>query len=462
MIVNRVERQILNKEHVLFSYLDDLSFKTKNLYNYANYLIRQTFITLSKYELTEENIEYLKWLDAEIVNYNMYKENNKEKSKARNQLKSKEKRKTISDFKPLLVCSKGRKYINYNLLQYLVKDKDCYKELPAQVAQQVLRVLDKNWQGFFKAIKEWKVNPQKFKAMPRLPRYKDRDGRFNIYFTNQLCSIKENFIHFPFTGLTLRTTVKSNLKQVRIKPLGSKYLLEVVYEKAIEEVTIENKQIASIDIGLNNFVTMTNNIGITPIVINGRGIKSINQYYNKQISNYKSILKKDNDKYWSNKLQQLTNKRNNRIEDFIHKASKLVVDKCKELKLDTIVIGKNEGWKQECTLGTITNQNFVQIPFSKFIDKLKYKCEDYQIKLLITEESYTSGTSFIDNELPIKENYNKKRRIKRGLFKSNKGVLINADCNGSYQIMKKVFPNVFADGIEGEGLHPIRVNIVVA
>jgi putative transposase len=154
-----------------------------------------------------------------------------------------------------------------------------------------------------------------------------------------------------------------------------------------------------------------------------------------------------------------TDKRNNKIEYELHKISKYVVNYCIENQIDTAIVGKNEGWKQESNIGKKNNQNFINIPYDNFIRKLKYKLENVGIKLIENEESYTSGTSFLDNELPIQENYNKARRISRGLFRSNKGILINADLNGSYQIMRKVFPNVLTDGIEDVYLHPVRLNV---
>ena len=129
-------------------------------------------------------------------------------------------------------------------------------------------------------------------------------------------------------------------------------------------------------------------------------------------------------------------------------------------KVTTIVIGNNKTWKQSSSLGKVTNQAFVSIPHQKLIDKICYKAQACGIQVLLIEESYTSGTSFLDGELPQKEFYNKKRRVHRGLFVSNKGVKINADVNAAYQIMKKVFPNTFVDGIEGVVLHPVRVDIV--
>ena len=172
-----------------------------------------------------------------------------------------------------------------------------------------------------------------------------------------------------------------------------------------------------------------------------------------------SELKAKHNKDWSNKLQQLTQKRSNKIDDYMHNASRFIIDYCIKNDFDTIVIGKNDGWKQKSQLSKKVNQSFIQIPFESLINKIQYKAENVGIKVIITEESYTSGTSFLDSELPNKENYNKSRRIKRGLFKNNNNRLINADLNASYQIIKKVLPNAFADGIEGVGLHPIRINV---
>ncbi|MED4871365.1 transposase [Geobacillus stearothermophilus] len=236
-------------------------------------------------------------------------------------------------------------------------------------------------------------------------------------------------------------------------------LLIYSYKKEIPNMIRESNRVVGIDLGLNNFVTMVNNIGETPIVINGKGVKSINQYYNKQKAYFQSILKKQNGLNWSKRLEKLTLKRNNKIKDFMHKASRYVVDWCVKHNIDTIVIGKNDNWKQEVDLGKRLNQAFVQIPYDMFIEQLQYKCEEVGIKVVLTEESYTSGTSFLDGEAPIKENYDKNRRIKRGLFKSNKGILINADVNGAYNIMRKVFPKTFANGVEGVGLHPVKLNV---
>ena len=207
---------------------------------------------------------------------------------------------------------------------------------------------------------------------------------------------------------------------------------------------------------MSNLAAVSNNIGVTPFIINGKPVKSINQNYNKQLSHYKSVAKMMNNQDYTKRMDILTEKRNAKISDYMHKSSRKIISFCIEYDINTIIIGKNSEWKQNSKLSKKVNQHFVQIPFARFIEMIQYKAEECGIAVILTEESYTSGTSFIDNELPTKENYNKSRRVYRGLFKSNSGTLINADLNGAYQIIKKVFPIKWDSGC---ALHPIVVNI---
>jgi putative transposase len=401
--VTRVEQHQISKSNPMWKVIDEFCFRSKNVYNYGNYVIRQEFI------------------------------NNKS-------------------------------WIRYKDLSKQIKHDDPFKVLGSASSQMILRRLDKSWKSFFTAIKDYSKHPDKYLGKPKIPKYKKKDGRFILELTNMQTHIKNGYLYFAWKSLRqfnniIRTNIQGRLLQTRFIPKNNCYILEIVYEKEIPDINIKSKRICSIDLGINNFVTMVNNIDKIPIVINGRGIKSYNQYWNKQISKYKSILKKTNKKDWSNRLGRLTLKRYNKINNFFHKASKQVIEYCKFLNIDTIVIGKNKEWKQESKLNKKVNQTFVQIPYEIFINMVIYKSEEVGIKVITNEESYTSGTSFIDNELPIKENYNKNRRIHRGLFISNKGIKINADVNAGYQIMKKVFPKAFVDGIEGVHLHPIIMNL---
>mgnify|MGYP002409762405 FL=1 len=385
--INRTERHIIKKSHKMWKMCDELCFKSKNLYNYANYIQRQRFIN-------NENI------------------------------------------------------IKYNELSQLLNKHETFTSLGSNSAQHTLKMLDKTWKSFFVAIKDYWKNPSRYLGKPNIPKYKDKNGRYVCVLTNLQSQIKDGYLYFAFKPLQpfnniFRTKIKGKHMQTRIIPKGSCYVLEVVYETEVPEVLKESKNIVGIDLGLNNFATLTNNVSALPIIINGKIIKSYNQYWNKRKSNLSSDLKKRHNQNWSNKLETLTQKRNNKMEYFMHCASKYVINYCIAIGCDTIIIGYNQEWKQECNIGKST-QKFIQIPYYSFINKLKYKCENNGIKFIETEESYTSGTSFLDDELPIKDNYDKSRRIYRGLFKSNNNILINSDVNGSYQIIKKVFPKAFA------------------
>lgn len=353
------------------------------------------------------------------------------------------------------------KYVN---LSKALNQTDAFKDIGSNSAQMTLKLLCQNWKSFFVAIKDYSKNPSKYLGKPKLPKYKDKDGRYIFTMTNMQTHIYDGCLYFAFKPLkflnnTFKTKVKGKLLQTRIVPKGSCYVLEIVYEIEIPKIKEFNNRIVGIDLGIDNFATLTNNVGIQPIVINGKIIKSINQYYNKERAKLQSDLMKRYNKHWSNKLDKLQMKRDNKIDYYLHCASKSVVNYCEGLNISKVVIGLNKTWKQESKMNSRVNQNFISIPYEKFIKQLQYKLREKGIELIITEESYTSGCSFLDNEPLTKEYYNKSRRVQRGLFKSNRDVLINSDVNGSYNIIKKAFPNVFTDGIEGVHLHPIRVNI---
>ncbi|AEB77230.1 transposase [Clostridium botulinum] len=460
--VQRVEKHMINQNHELYELLNHYTFLSKNLYNYANYQLRQVFILTSKLkedeELTTEQHEYLNSINAKVNEFNELRKVNFEKAKQRAIKQGKELNKKL---KLINYFNEDNKYLGYDFLEFLLKDGIDYKSLMSQVSQQTLKLLDKNWISFFESIKDWSKHKEKYNGRPKLPKYKKKNGKNILVFTNQNCKQKKGYIQFPkcFNKYELKTNINGNLQQVRILPRNKHYVIEVVYKIEKKEKLNDNGKYISIDIGLDNFATVVNNIGLKPIIINGKGLKSINKYYNKKLSYYKEIAKRMNNLDYTNRMNRLTIKRNNKIIDFVHKASKKVIDYALANNINTIIVGNNKDWKRESNMSKVVNQSFVGIPHQEFINKLIYKCENVGLNIIITEESYTSGTSFLDNELPNKENYNKKRRVYRGLFVSNNGVKINADVNGAYQIMRKVLSNVKADEIEGVGLHPIRVNI---
>ena len=345
----------------------------------------------------------------------------------------------------------------------MVKDSEPYKDIGNNTGQGTLRILDKNWKSFFIAIKDWKNNPTKYLGRPKLPKYKAKDGRFVLSLDSNKVKLIDGWVHFawkPFRRFNnqFRTNTKDRILQCRFIPKGSHYVMEIVYDIEVPECNEQSERIAAIDIGVDNFITMVNNIGEQPIVVKGGIIKSINKYYNKQKAKLQSELKITNKKDWSKRLQKLTDKRYEMIKYQMHCISKYVVDWCVLYNVDTLIVGHNDDWKQN----NKGMQNFTYIPYELFIQMLAYKCENNGIRFIEHEEGYTSGTSFVDNEEPVKENYDKSRRIHRGLFIGNNGIQINADVNGAYQIMKKVIPNAFANGIEGAGLHPLTIKKLVA
>ncbi|MEM1172446.1 MAG: transposase, partial [Cyanobacteria bacterium P01_H01_bin.35] len=275
--------------------------------------------------------------------------------------------------------------------------------------------------------------------------------------------LKQGIINPSKTGIYLKTLVPSSqIKQVRLVPRLNHYVIEVIYEKCEKQYELEKNRCASIDIGLNNLATLTfNQAGIKPLLINGRPLKSINQYYNKTKSFLQSELRENQS---SLRLKKLMLKREFKINDYLHKASRLIINTLINQKIGTLIIGNNEEWKENINLGKRNNQNFVFVPYKRLIEMLSYKAEMVGINIIITEESYTSTSSFIDNDLiPVCKKGEKNqvtfsgKRVKRGLYLTASKGLINADVNGSLNIMKKAVPNVFDHGIEGVVVHPVRV-----
>ena len=353
-------------------------------------------------------------------------------------------------------------WLRYYDLWYMLKDKEAYKKLPSQTAQQILRLVDKNWKSFFNSLKNWRVQPSKYQGRPRPPKYKKRNGEFVLLFTNQQCRIKENYLYFPekVAISPIKTRIESQLHQVRLVPKGLYYVVEIIYEEDVKNLKLDKKRILGIDLGLANIVTMVNNAGLQPAIIKGGIAKSTNQFYNKQLARYKSVKDKRGLAFETRRIQKLTKKRNNKIKDQFHKISRRIINYCVDNNLGTIIIGYNSSWKQKVNMGCINNQKFVQLPYYKLISQIQYKSILVGIYVILEKESYTSKCSFLDNESIQKHKAYAGKRINRGLYRSSKGIVINADVNAGYNIIKKVVPNaVLVDGIEGIGLYPYSIAI---
>jgi putative transposase len=409
-----VEQHIISSNDPRYAVIDAAAFASKNLYNAANYEIRQSFIHHGK-------------------------------------------------------------YLNYHEMQRRMQSHEAYKALPAKVSQQILMVLDRNWTSFFEALKAYNEDPSKFLGRPRLPKYKDKaTGRNILIYTIQAMSrgkngLKRGLIHPSRLAIEVQTKQK-DIDQVRIIPRKGFYVVEVVYGKAVKQASVNPAYFAGIDIGMNNLVALTSNKpGFQSVLVNGRPVKSTNQFYNKR----KAELQKQLGHTGTTKrMERMTNKRNRRIDHYMHTASKRIIDLLAKEGIGVLVIGKNDAWKQEANMGKRTNQNFVQIPHARFIAMLTYKAELVGIRVEVTEESYTSKASLLDlDPLPVRDPNNDTRhtfsgkRVKRGLYRASDGRSINADINGSGNIIRKVAPDAFGLRAVEDGkavlaslvVHPVRI-----
>ena len=339
---------------------------------------------------------------------------------------------------------------------------EAYCGLPRKVSNDVLRQLLRDWMSFRAARKEYEINPSKFLGRPKLPHYKHKtDGRNLLIYDIQAISkplLKIKQVKLSGLGFIVKSK-QADVDQVRIVPKKTHYVIEVVYSTDVKPANLDYTLVAGVDLGLNNFaVIASNKPGFQPVVVNGRPIKSINQFYNKRRAELTSILMKKDDKCRSsNRIDRLTDLRTRRIDHYLHTASKRIADLLAKEQIGMLVVGKNSGWKQEIGIGKRNNQNFVSIPHARFIEMLTYKCQLVGINVVVTEESHTSKCSFLDLE-PIRHHDKYAgRRIKRGMFRSATGKLINADLNGAYNIIRKVAPSAFANGVEDVAVHPVAL-----
>jgi putative transposase len=400
------ERHIIKSTEHRFAEIDRLAFKSKNLYNAANYVIRQSFIY-------------------------------------------------------------GWGYVGYNEMNRLMKSHEAYKALPAKVSQQILMVLDKNWKSFFEAVKAYKTDSSKFTGRPKLPKYKDKTkGRNILVYTIQAISskqLKKGIIKLSGTDLSIKTKINPDrICQVRLVPKCDCYVMEVIYEEPESTFSGDNF-VASIDLGLDNLAALTSSQpGFTPLLVNGRPLKSINQFYNKRKAKLQCQLK--GNRRTSCRIQRLTRCRHQKVDNYLHHTSRLIVDHLVAKQIGTLVIGKNAQWKTEIDLGKQTNQNFVSIPHARLIEMLDYKARLVGIEVIVQEESYTSRANFLGlDPIPVYGKTDKDpvftgKRIKRGLYKTSIGQLINSDVNGSYNILRKAISNAFSNGIGSCVVQPRRVN----
>lgn len=375
-----VERHIINKSHRFWKEADDLAWRSKNLYNLGKYHVRQNFFA-------------------------------------------------------------GELIPSFFDLYHSHKTAEAYRALPTKVSKQIVRRLhQKKWQAYFAAVNSYKETPEKFKARPKIPRYKHKTkGRYLVIYPADAASRKElktgrcKLSKAGCRDATCRVSISvaSAAVEVRIILRPTCYVIEVVCERPLTQSVVNPDWIAGIDLGAGNFCTVrSNKIGFKPFLVNGRPLKAIYQLHDKEKPQLQSQLKGDNKT--SRRIQHLTHLRNCRADNYLHPASRLIIDQLVAGQIGKMVIGLNPDWKQDATLGKAGNQNFVTIPHARFVSAITYKAQQAGIEVLGIEEFYTSQTSFLYLAPVCQHETYVGKRVKRGLFQSSGGVAINADGGTEY------------------------------
>ena len=414
--MRRVEQQRIAKSHPQFRAIDEMAFASKNLWNLANYLVRQSFIF-------------------------------------------------------------QKHYLNNTATFHLLKETDAYKALPSKVANQVLLQLHRAWTAFFEAIEVYREHPKKFLGRPKLPNYLPKTRGRNLLVFELGCIWKAELRgrELAVTQLGRIGETKqqpASVQQVRIVPKADHFVLEVVYD-AKEQLAqgLDPDLFVALDPGINVLAALTSNKpNFVPQLVSGKPVKAVNQLYNKQREHeQKQLAKCKEPRYTSHRLDRITTKRNRRVMHYLHTASRRIVELLVEEGIGVLVLGKNLFWKTSVELGKKHNQEFVHIPHAKFLAMLTYKAEARGIRVIVTEESYTSKASFLDlDPLPTydptqgAEQEDKPRFSGRrdGRWYRVKGrAPIHSDVNGSFNIGRKVFPTAFGPGIEATAVRPRRLAV---
>ena len=345
-----------------------------------------------------------------------------------------------------------KKYLSYNENYKILKNSENYKKLNSNMAQQILKEVDGSFKSFFGLLKLAK-NGQ-YNGKIKIPNYLDKDG-----FTTLVIGfgrLKDDILIVPYSNsfrkahkeiaIKLPLVLKDKkIKEIRIIPKQHSRYFEIQYTYEVEEVQRElnENNVLGIDLGIDNLCTCVTNTGAS-FIIDGRKLKSINQYYNKINAKLQSIKDKQKIERMTLRQKRITRKRNNRINDYLSKTARIIINYCLNNDIGKLVLGYNEDFQRNSNIGSINNQNFVNIPYGKLRDKLMYLCKLYGIEFKLQEESYTSKASFFDgDEIPIYDKENPQeyifsgKRIKRGLYQTSAGKLINADCNGALNILRK-------------------------
>jgi len=367
----------------------------------------------------------------------------------------------------------GKVVSKFDLHKQLTRNPH-FGALQSQTAQQTLTTIAESFKSFIGLLKAYRKGT--ITERPKLPKYRKK-GLTLVTYPSQAVKLKDGLLRFPlgskvkvwfgldafYLPMPLNLDYKT-IREFRILPRNGCFYVEFVYKLEPIESDVNPNFVLGIDPGLNNWLTCISNVG-TSFIIDGKHLKSLNQFYNKQVS---TIKEKKPQGFWSNKLAAITEKRNRQMTDAVNKAARKVVTHCLENKIGTLVFGWNKRQKDSSNMGKLNNQKFVSVPTGRLKDRIAQLCEQYGVNFVETEESYTSKASFVDNDfLPI---YGEKptnwkssgKRTKRGLFRTANNWYINADANGAANILKKVSTTLGLNlgGVSRGALStPLRVHI---
>jgi putative transposase len=367
-----------------------------------------------------------------------------------------------------------RKHLRYESNYHYCKENENYKRLNTDIAQQTLKVVDRTFRGFYGLIKSVKegIFQQKVKLphyLPKdgyfvliMPRVKIKDGKFRVPMSVDFRK-EHGEIWIPFPDRINPDT----LKEVRIHPRYNARFFDVEFISEVVEtpVSTEPDTALAIDLGLDNLATCIDTNGAS-FIVDGKKLKSLNHWYNKENARLQSIKDLQKIERITERQARITRNRNNKVRDYLNKAARLIINHCIKNRIAKIIVGFNVGIKQSINIGSRNNQNFVQIPHASLRAKLKALCFRYGIVYVEQEESYTSKASFLDGDkLPVynpdkpKEYKFSGKRVFRGLYRTKHGFLVNADCNGAANILRKSKHDAFSGVSRGCLAQPLRVKI---
>ncbi|MFB5285316.1 RNA-guided endonuclease InsQ/TnpB family protein [Peribacillus sp. Hz7] len=348
-------------------------------------------------------------------------------------------------------------FLKYESNYHVAKTNENYKLLQAGVSQQILKVVDRSFKSFFNLIKKAKKGEYRFQDI-KIPKYLKKDGLFNLIFSTNAIHIKDGFFRVAVSNAYKKANPNhedilipfpsrlegKKIKEVRIVPRnnGQFFRIQYVYEQPCESIELDFNKALAIDIGLNNLASCADTDGAS-FLVDGKKLKSMNRLYNKEKARLQSVAMKQGSKY-TKRIDSLTLKRNNQVNDYIKKSARIIINHCVENKIGNLIFGYNKDFKRHIHIGKKNNQQFTQTPFGNLREQLSNLCEHYGIFYKEQEESYTSKASFFDNdELPKwnssgeTEHHFSGKRIKRGLYRTSTGYEFNADINAALNILRK-------------------------